>query len=43
MDPVEMFPYKLPAMQKVFDAFRALLLRAADAGGDEPSNTAGIH
>jgi len=27
MDPVEMFPYKVPAMQKVFTAFRALLLR----------------
>jgi glutamate/tyrosine decarboxylase-like PLP-dependent enzyme/glutathione synthase/RimK-type ligase-like ATP-grasp enzyme len=32
MDPPDMFPYKVPAMQKVFDAFRALLLRTATAG-----------
>jgi glutathione synthase/RimK-type ligase-like ATP-grasp enzyme len=29
MDPIDMFPYKAPAMQKVFDAFRALLERSA--------------
>ena len=29
MDPVAMFPYKVPAMRKVFDAFRALLQRAS--------------
>ncbi|TFW27107.1 ATP-grasp domain-containing protein [Duganella callida] len=32
MDPVDMFPYKQPAMRKVFDAFRALLERAAGRG-----------
>jgi hypothetical protein len=32
MDPADMFPYKVPAMQKIFDAFRALLKRTA-AGG----------
>jgi glutathione synthase/RimK-type ligase-like ATP-grasp enzyme len=31
MDPEEMFPYKIPAMQKVFKAFRALLERASRA------------
>jgi glutathione synthase/RimK-type ligase-like ATP-grasp enzyme len=29
MDPQDMFPYKVPAMQKVFTAFRALLQRAS--------------
>jgi len=29
MDPVDMFPYKQPAMRKVFAAFRELLLKAA--------------
>ncbi|APZ42245.1 hypothetical protein BW247_03350 [Acidihalobacter ferrooxydans] len=29
MDPPDLFPYKLPAMHKVFDAFRALLAKAA--------------
>ncbi len=28
MDPEEMFPYKIPAMQKVFNAFRDLLERS---------------
>jgi hypothetical protein len=28
MDPVEIFPYKRPQMRKVFDAFRAMLVRA---------------
>ena len=28
MDPEEMFPYKKAAMQKVFDAFRAMLEHA---------------
>lgn len=32
MDPPDMFPYKVPAMQKVFDAFHALLRRAALKG-----------
>ncbi len=27
MDPADMFPYKVPAMQKIFDAFRTLLLK----------------
>jgi glutathione synthase/RimK-type ligase-like ATP-grasp enzyme len=31
MDPVAMFPYKRPQMDKVFTAFRALLLRAIGA------------
>jgi uncharacterized Rmd1/YagE family protein len=29
MDPPDLFPYKQPQMRKVFDAFRALLGRAA--------------
>lgn len=29
MDPVDLFPYKVLAMQKVFDAFQAMLKRAA--------------
>lgn len=29
MDPVDLFPYKQPVMRKLFDAFRAMLLRAA--------------
>ena len=29
MDPPDIFPYKLPAMHKVFDAFRALLAKTA--------------
>jgi len=29
MDPVDIFPYKQPTMQKLFDAFRAMLLKAA--------------
>ncbi|RXZ39055.1 RimK family alpha-L-glutamate ligase [Oxalobacteraceae bacterium CAVE-383] len=28
IDPVDVFPYKQPQMRKVFDAFRALLMRA---------------
>jgi glutathione synthase/RimK-type ligase-like ATP-grasp enzyme len=32
MDPVDMFPYKQPAMRKVFDAFRAMLDKAARRG-----------
>lgn len=32
MDPVDLFPYKPRAMQKVFDAFRAMLMRAVEAG-----------
>jgi len=31
MDPVDLFPYKRPQMQKVFAAFRALLARSAHA------------
>lgn len=30
LDPVDLYPYKQPAMRKVFDAFRALLLEAAE-------------
>lgn len=29
MDPVELFPYKQPQMRKVFEAFRAMLLRTS--------------
>jgi glutathione synthase/RimK-type ligase-like ATP-grasp enzyme len=36
MDPPDLFPYKQPAMQKVFVAFRAMLQRAA-AGESTPS------
>jgi glutamate/tyrosine decarboxylase-like PLP-dependent enzyme len=36
MDPPDMFPYKVPAMQKVFDAFRAMLGRSAAAGSGRP-------
>ena len=32
MDPVEIYPYKQAAMQKVFTAFRALLARTAAQG-----------
>jgi len=32
MDPPDLFPYKVPAMQKVFRAFRALLEQAAQQG-----------
>jgi hypothetical protein len=32
MDPVDMFPYKVPAMKKVFGAFHALLERTATRG-----------
>jgi glutathione synthase/RimK-type ligase-like ATP-grasp enzyme len=32
MDPVDMFPYKVPAMQKIFDAFHALIKRTAQGG-----------
>jgi len=35
LDPVELYPYKPAAMQKLFAAFRAMLLRAA--GGREPA------
>jgi len=33
MDPPDMFAYKVPAMQKIFDAFRAMLKRTAAASG----------
>jgi len=36
MDPPDMFGYKVPAMQKIFDAFRALLQRTAAAPGIRP-------
>jgi hypothetical protein len=29
MDPTDIFPYKLPQMRKVFDAFAAMLDRRA--------------
>lgn len=32
MDPVDMFPYKVPAMRKIFDAFHALLKRTVEGG-----------
>ena len=32
MDPVDLFPYKQPQMRKLFDAFRALLAKAAMRG-----------
>jgi glutamate/tyrosine decarboxylase-like PLP-dependent enzyme/glutathione synthase/RimK-type ligase-like ATP-grasp enzyme len=35
MDPPDMFPYKVPAMQKVFDAFRAMLLRVMAGGSPQ--------
>ena len=31
MDPPDMFPYKVPAMQKVFQAFQALLKKCSVA------------
>jgi hypothetical protein len=31
MDPVDLFPYKRPQMEKVFAAFRAMLARSAHA------------
>jgi hypothetical protein len=38
MDPPDVFPYKPPQMRKVFDAFRAMLRRAAErAPGLSPS------
>jgi hypothetical protein len=33
MDPEDLFPYKHPAMKKVFAAFHALLLRVSGRGG----------
>ncbi len=44
MDPVALYPYKQPAMQKLFGAFRAMLIKAADRGaappvGDRPAQT----
>ena len=30
MDPPDLFPYKGPQMRKVFDAFRAMLEKAAE-------------
>lgn len=35
MDPEDMFPYKAPAMRKVFNAFRGLLQRAASGRSAE--------
>lgn len=35
MDPSNLFPYKQAAMQKVFDAFRAMLVRKTDPGTKE--------
>jgi hypothetical protein len=31
MDPVDIFPYKLPQMRKLFDGFRSLLLDTANS------------
>ncbi|MDE2565476.1 MAG: RimK family alpha-L-glutamate ligase [Burkholderiales bacterium] len=36
MDPVSMFPYKRPQMQRVFTAFRELLQKAAPTVPDRP-------
>lgn len=33
MDPVDMYPYKKPAMQKIFDAFYAMLARKVGRAG----------
>ena len=30
MDPVDLYPYKLPAMRRIFDAFRRMLQRRHD-------------
>ncbi|MFZ6723938.1 ATP-grasp domain-containing protein [Undibacterium sp. MH2W] len=35
MDPVDMYPYKKPAMQKVFDAFRQMLENARQKAATE--------
>jgi glutathione synthase/RimK-type ligase-like ATP-grasp enzyme len=35
MDPVDIFPYKQPQMQKVFTAFRDMLMRAAQQGSTD--------
>ncbi|SMF95773.1 Glutathione synthase/RimK-type ligase, ATP-grasp superfamily [Methylomagnum ishizawai] len=32
LDPVDLFPYKQPALRRLFDGFRAMLLRAAGMG-----------
>lgn len=32
LDPVDLFPYKQPALRRLFDGFRAMLLRAAGVG-----------
>lgn len=40
MDAEQMYPYKRPVMQKVFDAFRAMLARAASAVAAEKSDLA---
>ncbi|EXJ13419.1 ATP-grasp domain-containing protein [Imhoffiella purpurea] len=38
MDPVDLYPYKQPAMRKVFDAFRTMLIqRAKDRGSNTPA------
>jgi glutathione synthase/RimK-type ligase-like ATP-grasp enzyme len=34
IDPVDIFPYKQPQMQKVFDAFRQMLIRSATRAKD---------
>lgn len=43
MDPPELFPYKQPAMQKVFAAFRCLLLHTVADGSKKPSLAAAIN
>ena len=42
LDDPRMFPYKLPAMQKVFDAFRAMLLARANGGAGKPRMGSGM-
>jgi hypothetical protein len=36
MDPVDLFPYKRPHMERIFAAFRAMLMRRAAAGPVAP-------
>ena len=43
MDPPELFPYKQPAMQKVFAAFRSLLLHTVADESKKPSLAAAIN
>jgi len=42
MDPVEVFPYKRAPMDRIFAAFRSMLLRHAAGGSREPSRPDGL-